>query len=70
MFPSFSADFPVPEPKKMDASLMAVSRFGFMIEQCIVAARKSQPLVCPSHPNHPLPIRDVAPDLVSESKWF
>ena len=55
---------PVKEPKKVDAALVAVSRFGFMIEQCIVAARQSQHLVCPSHSEHPLPIRDIAPDLV------
>ena len=67
LFLSFSlADYPVKEPRKMDASLMAVSRFGFMIEQCIVAARHSQPLICPSHSNHPLRIRDVAPDLVKD----
>lgn len=36
-----------------------------MIESCIVSARLSRDMVCPAHKSHPLPIRDIAPDVVS-----
>ena len=40
------------------------SKFGFMIESCIMAARNRHDLVCPAHRSHPLPVRDIAPDVV------
>ena len=54
----------VREPQLLEDPVTVVSKFGFMIENCIVAARNSQPMICPAHPNHMLPIRDIAPDLV------
>ena len=47
-----------------EMGLTLASKFGFMLESCIVSARKFEPLVCPAHRDHPLPIRDIAPDLV------
>ena len=60
----------VREPMKLDSRLSLVSRFGFMLELCIVAARQSQSLVCPVHSDHPLPIRDIAPDLVRVTSYM
>ena len=50
-----------------EIKLMQASKFGFMIESCILASRRCEPLICPAHKEHPLPVRDVAPDLVSLS---
>ena len=47
-----------------ELGLMQASKFGFMIETCILAARNDECLVCPAHKEHPLTIRDIAPDLV------
>ena len=47
-----------------DKELKLASKFGFMIESCIMAARAREDLVCPAHQTHPLPVRDVAPDVV------
>ena len=52
---------PLPEEK----GLVQASKFGFMIESCIMSARNSEDMVCPAHKTHPLPIRDIAPDVVS-----
>lgn len=47
-----------------EMGLTQASKFGFMIETCILAARNDEGLVCPAHKDHPLTIRDIAPDLV------
>jgi hypothetical protein len=49
-----------------ELGLMQASKFGFMIETCILAARNDECLVCPAHKEHPLTIRDIAPDLVRD----
>ena len=43
---------------------MLASKFGFMIESCIMAVRSSEDMICPAHKTHPLPVRDIAPDVV------
>ena len=53
-----------------ELSLMQASKFGFMIETCILAARNDECLVCPAHKEHPLIIRDIAPDLVRNLRGF
>ena len=58
-----------------EMGLTQASKFGFMIETCILAARNDECLVCPAHKEHHLTIRDIAPDLVSTlthplKKWF
>ena len=59
-----SLDVPARKTSLPEADLAQTSKFGFMIETCIIAARQSLPLICPVHRDHPLPIRDIAPDLV------
>ena len=53
-----------------ELGLMQASKFGFMIETCILAARNDECLVCPAHKEHPLIIRDIAPDLVRNLRDF
>ena len=48
-----------------EMGLTQASKFGFMIETCILAARNDECLVCPAHKEYLLTIRDIAPDLVS-----
>ena len=50
-----------------EMGLTQASKFGFMIETCILAARNDECLVCPAHKAHPLTIRDIAPDIVRQS---
>ena len=51
-----------------EMGLTQASKFGFMIETCILAARNDECLVCPAHRGYPLTIHDIAPDLVSVAK--
>lgn len=54
---------PIPDNS---GGLMMVSKFGFMLEVCILASRQEEKYVmCPLHKNCPLTISDIAPDLVS-----
>lgn len=53
-----------------ELGLMQASKFGFMIETCILAARNDECLVCPAHKEYPLTIRDIAPDLVRNLNIF
>lgn len=58
----------LPSPKSPvgnEQGLELASKFGFMIESCILASRQCEDLVCPAHKDHPLRIIDIAPDLVS-----
>ena len=49
----------------VDATLTMATKFGFMIETCILSVRTSKPLVCPVHAQYcPLSVQDLAPDLV------
>ncbi len=66
-FPFPRLDLVVRKTSMPKAELTLSSRFGFMIEGCIVAARQSQPMICPAHPDRPLAIKDIAPDLVRYS---
>ncbi len=52
-------------PVGSQAGLDVASKFGFMLESCILASRQTGVLVCPAHPEHPLPVEHIAPDLVS-----
>ena len=36
-----------------------------MIESCVLAARRSEDMICPAHRDQPLRLRDIAPDVVS-----
>ena len=49
-----------------EMELTQATKFGFMIESLILAAHRCETPVCPAHPDQPLPIRDLAPDLVSK----
>ena len=53
-----------------ELGLTLASKFGFMIESCIVASRQCQELVCPAHMDHPLSVTDIAPDLVCMCGWM
>ena len=60
---SESEEDPLPDNS---GGLMMVSKFGFMLEVCILASRQEDKcVVCPLHKDSPLVISDVAPDLVS-----
>ena len=60
---SDSEEDPLPDSS---GGLMMVSKFGFMLEVCILASRQEEKCVlCPLHKNCPLTISDIAPDLVS-----
>lgn len=60
---SESEEDPLPDN---GGGLMMVSKFGFMLEVCILASRKEEKcVVCPLHKDCPLVISDIAPDLVS-----
>ena len=60
---SDSEEDPLPDNS---GGLMMVSKFGFMLELCILASRQEEKqVVCPLHKDCPLIISDVAPDLVS-----
>jgi serine/threonine protein kinase len=61
---SISNPEPLPHPPASDKCLVLASKFGFMIESCILSARKNECMICPAHRTHPLPIRDIAPDVV------
>ncbi len=52
-------------PVGSQAGLDVASKFGFMLESCILASRQTGVLVCPAHPEHPLSVEHIAPDLVS-----
>lgn len=58
---------PLPFPLEntfAEMSLTRATKFGFMIESLVMASRTSDPLTCPAHPQFPLSIRDLAPDVV------
>ena len=61
---------PLNQSSSGELGLMQASKFGFMIETCILAARNDECLVCPAHKEHPLTIRDIAPDLVRDLRFF
>ncbi len=52
-------------PVGSTSGLEMASHFGFMIESCILASRQTGVLHCPAHPDHPLSVEHIAPDLVS-----
>ena len=56
----------LPRPKVgSEFGLTLASKFGFMLESCILASRQSENLICPAHKDTPLSVRDLAPDVVS-----
>ena len=60
---SESEEDPLPDTS---GGLMMVSKFGFMLELCVLASRQEEKhVLCPLHKDCPLMISDVAPDLVS-----
>lgn len=59
---SESEEDPLPDNS---GGLMMVSKFGFMLEVCILASRQEKCVVCPLHKDSPLMVSDIAPDLVS-----
>ncbi len=64
---SLSEDMPLLQVPAVGSvsGLEVASHFGFMIESCILASRQTGVLHCPAHPDHPLPVEHIAPDLVS-----
>lgn len=60
---SESEEDPLPDSS---GGLTMVSKFGFMLEDCILVSRREKKcVVCPLHKDCPLIISDIAPDLVS-----
>lgn len=53
-----------PEPSCVSTGLIQASKFGFMIETCVAASRGLETLICPAHPDNPLDLLSLTPDLV------
>ena len=55
-----------PEPSSVPTptGLIQASKFGFMIETCVAASRGLETLTCPVHPDYPLDLLSLTPDLV------
>lgn len=55
-----------PEPSCVPTptGLIQASKFGFMIETCVAASRGLESLICPAHPDYPLDLLSLTPDLV------
>jgi len=63
--PSYPLALPLPpDDSSPEMGLTQATKFGFMIESLILASRKNETLTCPAHPEFPLPVRDLAPDVV------
>lgn len=49
-----------------DGTFIPINQFGFMVDSLILLSRTDDVVTCPLHKETPLPIRDLAPDLVRE----
>ena len=50
----------------VDGTFHSINQFGFMVDSLILLSRSVDVVTCPLHKETPLPIRDLAPDLVRE----
>lgn len=50
----------------VDGTFISINQFGFMVDSLILLSRTDDVVTCPLHKDTPLPIRDLAPDLVRE----
>ena len=54
------------EDTVVDGTFISINQFGFMVDSLILLSRTDDVVTCPLHKDIPLPIRDLAPDLVRE----
>lgn len=57
------------EDTVVEGTFHSINQFGFMVDSLILLSRTVDVVTCPLHKETPLPIRDLAPDLVREVEY-